>query len=175
VTYQAKDRDGRVGWRKKRVYPDSYFSLHRLVQGTQTRARFLLELDNASHPNERFGREKILPGLAYLKSSQYSARFGDNSGRWLVVTTGKIRMRNLMRQTLQMAGTGSRVFLFATLDQIGTCDILTRPVWWRVGCSKPIPLLAEETNAGRISSSSRATNYRAGSARKSVEGGKEQL
>jgi hypothetical protein len=145
-----------------------------LVQGTQTRARFLLELDNASHPNERFGREKILPGLAYLKSSQYRAKFGDNSGRWLIVTTGKIRMRNLMRQTLQMAGAGSGVFLFTTLDQIGTCNILTRPVWRRVGYRKPIPLLAEETNAGHISSDGRATSYRAGSARDSVERRKEQ-
>jgi hypothetical protein len=147
VTYQAKDRDGRVRQKKKRVYPDSYFALQRLVQGIPTRARFLLELDNASHPNERFGWEKILPGLAYLKSSQYRARFGDNSGRWLIVTTGKTRMKNLMRQTLHMAGTASGVFLFTTLDQIWTCNILTRPVWWRAGHRKPIPLLAGETDA----------------------------
>ena len=37
--------------------------------------------------NPRFGEEKVLPGIAYVRSEVYAQRFGDKSGRWLVVTT----------------------------------------------------------------------------------------
>ena len=145
IEYKIRGEDGMVKQVKKRVYPDSYFVVvdkQRLAQGLLARARFLLELDNATHPNNRFGREKVAPGLAYIKSPEYKARFGDNSGRWLVVTTGRIRVRNLMRQTQQADRTGARIFLFTTFDQLKTGNILTEPVWWQVGREEPIPLLA---------------------------------
>ena len=145
VTYKIKDRDGTVKQVKKRVYPDGYFVIvdeQRLAQGLLARARFLLELDNATHTNERFGREKIAPGLAYIKSGEYKARFGANSGRWLVATTGERRMRNLMRQAQQVAGVGAAIFLFATFDQLNVGNILTEPVWWQVGREEPTPLFA---------------------------------
>jgi len=147
VTYRVTGRDGTVKQVSKRVYPDSYFVVvdkQRLTQGLMARARFLLELDNATHANERFGREKVVPGLAYIKSSEYKARFGDNSGRWLVVTTGRVRMRNLMRQTHQVAGAGAAIFLFTTFDQSKTGNILTDPVWWQVGREEPTPLFARD-------------------------------
>ena len=147
VKYRITGTDGKVRQVRKRVYPDSYFVVvdeQRLAQGLLARARFLLELDHATHANSRFGREKVAPGLAYVRSPQYKARFGDNSGRWLVVTTGERRMKNLMRQTKQVAGTGARVFLFTTLDQLGTSNVLTEPMWWQVGREGPIPLLAKE-------------------------------
>jgi hypothetical protein len=103
--------------------------------------RLLLELDNSTHANERFGREKVAPGLAYIKSGEYKARFGANSGRWLVVTTGERRMTNLMRQTHQVAGRGAKVFLFTTFDQLENGNILTDPVWYQVGSEKPMSLL----------------------------------
>ena len=146
VRYQIMGRDGKVKQGKKRVYPDSYFVIvdqQRAAQGLLARARLLLELDNATHANERFGREKVAPGLAYIKSPEYKARFGANSGRWLVVTTGERRMRNLMRQTQQVAGAGATIFLFTTLDQIEAGNILTEPVWWQVGREEPISLLLE--------------------------------
>jgi len=146
VGYQITDRDGKVKQGKKLVYPDSYFVIvdrQRAAQGLLARARLLLELDNATHANERFGREKVAPGLAYIKSPEYKARFGANSGRWLVVTTGERRMRNLMRQTRQVAGAGARNFLFMTFDQLKTGNILTEPVWWQVGREEPISLLLE--------------------------------
>lgn len=145
IEYKIRGEDGMVKQVKKRVYPDSYFVVvdkQRLAQGLLARARFLLELDNATHPNTRFGREKVAPGLAYIKSPEYKARFGDNSGRWLVVTTGRIRVRNLMRQTQQAGRTEARIFLFTTFDQLKTGNILTEPVWWQVGREEPIPLLA---------------------------------
>jgi len=145
IEYKIRGEDGMVKQVKKRVYPDSYFVVvdkQRLAQGLLARARFLLELDNATHPNTRFGREKVAPGLAYIKSPEYKARFGDNSGRWLVVTTGRIRVRNLMRQTQQADRTGARIFLFTTFDQLKTGNILTEPVWWQAGREGPIALLA---------------------------------
>jgi hypothetical protein len=145
VEYKIKGTDGAMKQVRKRVYPDSYFVIvdtQRLAQGLLARARFLLELDNATHPNNRFGREKVAPGLAYIGSPEYEARFGDNSGRWLVVTTGRVRMRNLMRQTQQVAGAGASIFLFTTFDKLGAGNILTEPVWWQVGREEPIPLLA---------------------------------
>jgi len=104
----------------------------------------LLEFDNATHPNERFGREKVAPGLAYVKSQQYRKRFGDNSGRWLIVTTGMVRMKNLMRQTHQVVGSGAGVFLFTIFDQTATANILTDPIWWQVGRETPVALLAAD-------------------------------
>ena len=145
VKYQFTGRDGKVRQAKKRVYPDSYFVVvdrHRLAHGLLARARLLLELDNSTHANERFGREKVAPGLAYVKSPEYKARFGANSGRWLVVTTGRRRMGNLMRQTQQVAGSGAEIFLFTIFDQLKTGNVLTDPVWWQPGREEPIPLLA---------------------------------
>jgi hypothetical protein len=145
VEYQAMGRDGEVRQVRKRVYPDSYFVVvdeQRLAQGLLAWARFLLELDQATHSNNRFGREKVAPGVAYAKSPEYKARFGDNSGRWLVVTTGRVRMKNLMHQTRQVAGTGAGIFLFTTFDRLETDNVLTEPTWWQVGREEPIPLLA---------------------------------
>ena len=64
VEYYTKDRYGATRKRNKRVYPDSYFVIvdqQRLAQGFSARARFLLELDNSTHPGKRFGREKVVP------------------------------------------------------------------------------------------------------------------
>jgi hypothetical protein len=144
VTYKIAGRDGTVKQARKRVYPDSYFVVvdgQRLAQGLLARARFLLELDNATHTNERFGREKVMPGLAYIKSPEYKTRFGDNSGRWLVVTTGRTRVRNLMRQTRQVAGAGAGIFLFTIFNHLRTANVLTEPVWWQVGRGEPTALL----------------------------------
>jgi len=147
VEYQITGFDGTVRRVNKRVYPDSYFVVvdkRRLAQGLLARARFLLERDNATHANPRFGREKVAPGLAYIKSPEYKARFGDNSGRWLVVTTGGVRMRNLMRQTKQVARAGARIFLFVTFDQLKTGNILTGPFWWQVGRREPVSLFTRD-------------------------------
>jgi hypothetical protein len=140
-------QDGVSGERKlvkKGVCPDSYFIIldqRRARQGQQARARFLLEMDMATHDNPSFGREKILPGVHYLLSPQYKARFGDNSGRWLVVTTGQRRLHHLKVQAETVAGKAAGVFYFATLDQLSPDTILTAPVWWRGGEGDPRPLL----------------------------------
>lgn len=147
VEYQIAGTDERVRRLSKRVYPDSYFVVvdeQRLDQGTLTRARFLLELDHATHTRSRFGQEKVAPGLAYINSPQYRARFGDNSGRWLVVTTGKIRMKHLKEKTAEVAGVGAGSFRFATFGELQTDNILTEPVWQQVGEEEPASLLARD-------------------------------
>ena len=141
VECQITGTDGKVKRVSKRMFLDGFFSI--LDEQRLARARFLLELDNATHPNNRFGREKVVPGLAYIKSLAFKARFGDNTGRWLIVTTGTIRMRNLIRQTQKVVGAGgANIFLFTTFDQLGTGNILTEPIWWQTGKEEPVPLFA---------------------------------
>lgn len=144
IQYRGTTTSGRVSARRKRVYPDSYFVLmnrQRASEGHLARVRLLLELDNSSYTNERFGREKVVPGLVYLTRPEYKARFGANSGRWLVATTGRVRMRNLMRQTRAAVGAGAEVFLFTTFDRIGGANVLTSPIWWMAGRAEPMSIL----------------------------------
>ena len=143
MQYRFIGPDERERQMKKRVYPDSYFLIvdeQRLTQGSLARARFLLELDNATHSRNRFGREKVAPGLMYIKSAAYKARFGDNSGKWLVVTTGGTRMEHLMRRTEKVAKEQAGAFLFTTLDQLREGNVLTQPIWHQVGRSGTKPL-----------------------------------
>ena len=102
VDFQFINREGISQKRCKGVCPDGYFVIvdeERKAQGKPCRARFLLELDMATHDNPSFGIEKAAAGAAYIHHPSYKVRFGSNSGRWLVVTTGDVRMKNLMHQT----------------------------------------------------------------------------
>lgn len=128
----------------KGVLPDSYFVIEdesRRTQSARTRARFLLEIDLATHDTPSFGREKVLPGIAYIVSPEYKARFGDNSGRWLVVTTGERRLQNLKRQTETLAGGAASVFFFTTFSKLSPGTILTGPIWLIGGGDEPQSLL----------------------------------
>ena len=146
VTYLVKDRDGKLRQGKKGVCPDSYFVIVNndyQIKGKPSRARFLLELDNATYANNRFGLEKVSPGIAYVKSPAYKTRFGYNSGRWLVVTTGEVRMKNLLHQTQVKAGRDASLFYFTTLEKGITNNIFSSPIWFQVGDSHPKPLIVE--------------------------------
>ena len=141
-TYTGKNGKSRKG--RKGVRPDGYFILvdhQRQVSGAPSRARFLLELDNATHPQERFGRDKVAAGLAYIKSKEYKARFGYNSGRWLVVCPGKRRLQNLKRQAETAVGQEAAIFYFTTFGQVKPKTVLTDPIWYRGGSEHPQPLL----------------------------------
>jgi hypothetical protein len=63
---------------KRNIRPDGFFIL---TTGSH-RIRYLLEIDRSTEDNPRFLREKILPGLAYIRSKVYEERFGHRSGRW---------------------------------------------------------------------------------------------
>lgn len=143
IEYEYVGRGGETQQKKKGIRPDGYFSIvdhNRQIKGSNIRARFLLEIDMSTHPNPRFGREKAAPGVAYIRSPEYKERFGYQSGRWLVVTTGKVRMRNLMRQTQKDTGPDSKVFFFTNFDHLRTENVLTDPIWYQVGRDDPLSL-----------------------------------
>jgi hypothetical protein len=146
VSYTAKDRNGIFKQLKKRVLPDGYFEIvdeERRSRGEADRVRFLLEIDMSTHDNPSFGIEKVAPGVAYIKSPAFKTRFGFNSGRWLVVTNGgRIRLRNLMRQTRENAREDSGLFFFTTLTDIENSYPLTSPIWQQVDREEPRALLS---------------------------------
>lgn len=146
ITFQARGRDGSTRTRKKGVIPDGYFEIideKRRALGKVHKARFLLELDMATHDTPSFGVEKAVAGAAYIKSSLYKSRFGANAGRWLVVTTGEVRMKNLMKQTGERTGSDADLFFFTIYDELKNQNMLTEPLWWQVGGEVPLPLIKE--------------------------------
>jgi hypothetical protein len=130
--------------RRKGVCPDGYFEIvdeKRKSQGLPHKARFLLEIDMATHDNPSFGREKILPGVAYIKSREYKTRFGCNNGHWLIVTSGKRRMQNLIDQTKEKAKQDASIFFFTTLDELNSGNVMTSLLWWQETKDKPTSLI----------------------------------
>lgn len=132
VDYQIKTREGKTFSKRKGVCPDGSFTLiddHRRLKSEPFRARFLVELDMATHDNPSFGFEKVLPGIAYIKSQAYKNRFGNNSGRWLVITTSEIRMRHLMQQTLKITRQDACIFLFTTSQEFFSRNPIQERIW----------------------------------------------
>ena len=145
IEYEVEDPQGNRRILKRGVCPDSYFVLadqHRQIDGSPARARFLFEMDRSTHDNPSFGREKAIPGAAYIRSAAFKNRFGYNSGRWLVLTTGPVRMKNLIAQTRQSIGANARVFLFTTLAETQGSDVLTSPIWHPTDRDDPIALFS---------------------------------
>jgi hypothetical protein len=139
-------RQEKVISRKKGICPDGMLVLvdekrHRLNQ--PFRARFLLEVDMATHANLNFGWEKSLAGAAYIKSKPYLERFGNNSGRWLVITTSDTRMKNLMKQTVKMTPKDTGLFLFTTFQDFFSGNALQERIWSKCGLDSKVTLLDE--------------------------------
>jgi hypothetical protein len=120
---------------KRNIRPDGYFmlSIHK------HRIRYLLEIDRSTEDNPRFLREKILPGLSYIKSKAFEQRFGYPKGRWLVVTTGERRMGNMLLQAKKADRKG--IFYFTTYNQVSVNSLLFEPIWRRADRPDPVPLL----------------------------------
>lgn len=125
---------------KRQMMPDRYFAIDWQSGSGTVRSRLLLELDNATHPNKRFANEKVLPGLAYIRSGKYQRRFGSNSGRWLVVTTSPNRLEYLKSTTEKAAEDNARVWHFTTFEQISAQSVLTEPIWIRGGETQLVAL-----------------------------------
>ncbi len=145
MEYEVEGQNGTTRKMKKGVCPDAFFVVddeQRKHSGQPYRARFLLEVDNATHDNPSFGLEKALPGAAYIGSSSYKQRFGHNSGRWLVVTTaGQRRMENLMHQTEERVGRRAELFHFTTFDQVKAHNLITADIWLQGGSRNPSSLI----------------------------------
>ena len=120
---------------RRYIRPDGFFML--LAGGH--RIRYLLEIDRSTEDNPRFLREKVLPGLAYIKSKAYEERFGHRTGRWLVVTTSERRMGNMLTQA--RLGDAKGYFYFTTFDQVNKETILEAPIWRRVDRDEQMPLV----------------------------------
>lgn len=119
--------------RKRQIRPDGFFTLQHLYHSSPL--AFLLEIDMATEHNPRFGREKVRPGVAYLKSNVYQQRFGLRYGRYLVVTTGEQRLQNLKAQTERDGGAG--IFYFTTFEQVTSESVLSQPIWYLAGDQQP--------------------------------------
>lgn len=135
VEYPASSDDDTLI--KRKVRPDGFF----VLVHSGYRQRLLLEIDMSTEDNPRFGREKVRPGIAYLRSQAYKDRFGYRSGRWLVVTTGDRRLGNMKRQTEVVGRNAAGVFHFTTFDRVGAGTVLTKPIWYKGGSSKPQALV----------------------------------
>ena len=122
---------------KRYIRPDGYAVV---THGSYV-ARLLLELDRATEHNPRFGVEKVIPGIAYVRSDSYRRRFGFNSGKWLVITTSERRLQNMKRACERVAGSGAGLFYFTTLDRVAADTIFSSPIWYRGGGEEPIRLL----------------------------------
>lgn len=118
------------------IRPDGFCVVSK---GTYT-SRLLLELDRASEDNPRLVREKILPGIVYLRSAAYKQRCGYTSGRWLFITTSERRLKNMKRTTENAAKGDAKLFYFTTIDRITPETLLTEPIWWRGGEMTPTSL-----------------------------------
>ncbi len=144
---------GQNGMQKKRrkgVRPDGYFILVdqlRKSNNLPAKARFLLEFDNSNHSLTRFGKDKVLPGVAYVRSPVYKARFGFNAGRWLVVCYGRQRLLHLKAITEKTAGANASLFLFTTMGQVKPETVLNAPIWLRGGSDK-VEQLVKPITAG---------------------------
>ena len=130
IEYTLNDRT-----RKRNIRPDGYF----LLSTPKHFLRYLLEIDRSTEDNPRILREKIIPGLAYIKTKAYEERFGHRSGRWLVVTTGEKRLKNMLRQARR--GKAKGLFYFTTYDQLNAATILHTPIWQRADRNEKVPLL----------------------------------
>ncbi len=144
VEYPVASQNGEIKIKKKGIRPDGYFVIadeRRKAMGLPHIARFLLELDNSTHDNNSFGYEKVIPGIVYMKSDAYRVRFGYNSGRWLVVTRGgERRMKNLIRQTRNIGGASSQIFMFSSEGKLGKQKLFTSKVWWNNDDTDPVEL-----------------------------------
>ena len=147
IDYQVKTRDDQMLKRRKGIRPDGSFSIidkSRQEKGEPFRARFLVEIDMATHDNPSFGMDKAAPGAAYIKSQEYFNRFNTQSGRWLVITTSPIRMRNLIQQTRERIGNDSNMFYFTRFDYCQNHNFFTDPIWLQEVSGMPTPLIGQK-------------------------------
>jgi len=145
VSYEIKGRNGYSQWLKKGICPDAYFEVvdeRRRMRGEPCKVRFLLELDMSTHDNPSFAMEKAVPGVAYIRSSAYKERFGNNTGRWLIVTNGnERRLRNLMDHTHKLIGPDIKLFFFTSLRSLVSNNALVSPIWCQTDINESTSLL----------------------------------
>jgi hypothetical protein len=146
VTFSYTDTQGQLRQGKRGVIPDGFLCIadqKRQSQGLPAKANFLLEVDMATHSNPNFSIEKAAAGAAYINSKEFNSRFGSNSGRWLIITTSEVRMQHLMKHTHERIATKSSLFLFTTLPEFFSKNVISEAIWSVCGNNRKQKLLAE--------------------------------
>jgi hypothetical protein len=116
--------------------PDGFFMLQRPSPTHADRVEelaILVEMDNATHPLNRFVSRKVKPSLRYIGSKEYERVFGVSNGAYFVVTTGPKRLANLKAKTEAAGGSGR--FYFTTFDQTDQ-GVLTNAIWQMAGSNE---------------------------------------
>lgn len=140
VKFTYTGNNGKVYQKKKGVIPDGIFVLtnrQRQRQGLPAKVRFLLEMDMATHDTPSFGIEKIAAGAAYIRSGEYLKRFEANAGRWLLMTTGEKRMKNLIQQAKKYANRDKGLFFFTTKAVLEENNLFKDEIWWQADEDHP--------------------------------------
>ena len=137
--------------KQRGVIPDFYFMLmdegRRQSGDPEYKAHLLIEVDMASRDNPRFEREKLQAYASYIGSQAFVERFGSKVGSWLIITTGKRRMKNMLRQADNIEAEKKKHFFYTTLHMLGEANPLTDPIWTKPGAHEPIALIQSKTSA----------------------------
>ena len=106
--------------------PDGFFSLM-MKEGA---ACFFVEIDRGTMPSTRFA-DKVKAYRGCRQSGTSHQRFGTRNFRVLTVTTGKRRLKNLVKATEEARG--DHRFWFATFDAIKPETVLSARIWQATG------------------------------------------
>lgn len=144
TTFRSDSDQIKIKGKNKKMWIDLHFEIVDKTlkeKGEAHRARFNLEYETGSRDNPKFGIDKVLPPIKYVDSAAYKTRFGANHGLWLIVVSGREKMKNRILRTKQVAGTNSSLFFFTTEAKFKSGRPLTSPIWQQVGEKNPFPLI----------------------------------
>ncbi|MCA9933370.1 MAG: hypothetical protein KC415_05570 [Anaerolineales bacterium] len=100
------------------------------IQNQPQQRRFLFEYDLSTHSHRGTWRDKAAAMSAYVKSPAYKARFGYNSGTWLVVAKTQERIDNLIHTVATYAEAPRTLWRFTTFSEaFNSPNLLTAPIW----------------------------------------------
>ncbi len=127
--------------KEKLVQPDGFFALFAKAEGENKgyRVPFLVELDNGTESNSRFGRDKVSPGVHLVYSKGYQTQLTFKTGRFLVIVAGSEQRFHNMRAEVTNAG-GAAYFLFTRSVWANPATILAKPIWYFPHVDEPFCL-----------------------------------
>lgn len=139
-TITFKDEHGKS--QKRDMRPDGFFQIVSTAGNKHLQSAWFLELDLRSEHNKRVVHEKVRPGIAYVESQRFRERFNVERARWLVMTTGAARVKN-MHQAAERVGKAARSFYYTTIEQaIQAGAFFTKPIWARPGSREAVSLFS---------------------------------
>ncbi len=134
ATFRAKPIFVHVNKKRKPLYPDGFFVLKK---GTVQSYNFL-EADNATESYAQF-RSQLEIYRSYIDSGLHKELFSQTSLNILIVTTTPSRCKQLLKLTAQLGG--SKRYKFTTYTEASPANILTAPIWQRIGDNQPVSLI----------------------------------